>query len=151
MDSGSRVGEDAPMARRLLVIPGAVAAAVAAPLLVEPVREVPQTILWVAAHVATYLAGAVVVLRRRGGRAGRRLLGLGTALLAVTAIALVATAGGRTPGWAEVALIQGLELAVPATLLALLAVYPDGAYGRSSEQRVVRAAPRCPCWSRCCC
>ena len=94
----------------------------------ESVREVPQTAIWVAAHLATYLAGAAVVLRRRGGRAGRRLLGLGTALLMVTAVALVATADGRAPGWAEVALIQALDLAVPATLLALLAVYPDGEY-----------------------
>jgi signal transduction histidine kinase len=101
---------------------------------------------WYLPGIAAYAAGVVAFRARPENLAGRRLLAFGvvTVLFNLTQnLLLYALFEHGPPGWwygpANV-VMQMLGLVIVAVLLAALAVYPDGAYQRRYELRVVYGA-----------
>ncbi|HEV2755125.1 MAG TPA: sensor histidine kinase [Actinomycetota bacterium] len=98
---------------------------------------------WSTPFVGGYVAGAIAFRARPENVAARRLLLSGTAATswigASVAVAVGLESYGRTwwLGPANVG-VQLLGLVMWAATIALLAVYPDGAYGRVYERRLVR-------------
>jgi signal transduction histidine kinase len=103
----------------------------------------PEGAFWAVPFSAMYLAGVFAHRRDPGAVAARRLLVFGT-------LAVVWFAGGcglviayRDLGGGPWLLVPGtvlkaLDLALPAALVALLAVYPDGRAHRAHERWLVR-------------
>src|SRR5262249_8995988 len=92
-----------------------------------------------------YVAGAFAAYKRPTHRAARRLLPAGvvytTDLALARILTVVAAAYGVVPWfWVGNALVLALDNVVFCTILALLAVFPDGAYQRSYERWIVRAS-----------
>ena len=100
--------------------------------------------VWSAPFLAGYAAGVLAVRARPEHVAARRLLAFGAAatifISAAVALALGFDSFGREwwLGPANVSL-QVLGLVEGAAMVALLSVYPDGAYGRRWERRLVCA------------
>lgn len=101
-------------------------------------------LVWSTPFLGAYVAGVIAFRVRPEHVAARRLLVFGVAAVifisAAVALALAFDSYGRAwwLGPANIA-VQLLGLAEGAAMIALLAVYPDGAYGRRYEQRLVRA------------
>lgn len=100
---------------------------------------------WSLPFVGAYVGGVVALWRRPGAPAARRLLAFGSiATIFICAVLGLALAfEERGPQWwlgpANVG-VQIVGLAMEAAMIGLLAVYPDGTYGRRYERWVVRAA-----------
>ena len=100
---------------------------------------------WSIPFLGAYVGGVVAFRLRPDEPAARRLLTFGALatgfIAAVLGLALAVDELGS--GWwlgpANVG-VQVVGLAMEAAMIALLAVYPDGSYGRRYEQRVVRVA-----------
>jgi signal transduction histidine kinase len=100
---------------------------------------------WSIPFLGAYVGGVVAFRMRPDEPAARRLLMFGAVATvfigSVLGLALAVDELGE--GWwlgpANVA-VQVVGLAMEAAMIALLAVYPDGSYGRRYEQRVVRTA-----------
>ncbi len=90
--------------------------------------------------VAFVATGAFAVLKRPGHRAARGVLAVGTLLTVYIALGrILSLAGPVSWFWAANALNQALEVATLSACVYLFAVFPDGAYQRSYERRIVRA------------
>jgi signal transduction histidine kinase len=137
-------GMNAPLIYRMLTAVGALAALASALLavLLRP-RGIqlgfPSDLL---AAVLYYCTGVFAVWRRPQLVAARRLLLAGVLYVGDMAmerlLSLVAARSGAVPWfWAGNALDQALQIAVLCALLALFAVFPDGAYQRAYERRLV--------------
>ncbi len=95
--------------------------------------------------VIFFLAGAFAVLRRPHHLAARRLLAVGVTLTTYIALGRALSVAAIQHGvaswfWLGNAVDQGLEVAIFCALLALFAVFPDGAYQGAYERRIVRAS-----------
>lgn len=106
--------------------------------LVEAARGLPQS-------SAFLVTGALAVHARPEHRGSRRLLlaalvmSAGFALGSFYSAYLLTHPSAPGWGWAAVLALQGLDLSQGAALLALLAVFPDGAYHRVYERGAVLA------------
>jgi hypothetical protein len=92
-----------------------------------------------------YLTGVAAFLRQPAHRAARRLLAMGVVLTAAYGLGAVYSAYVElrgVPSWAGVAVlvILAVNWATSAAPLALFAAFPDGAYHRPYERRLVVAA-----------
>lgn len=130
---------------RTLTAVGAIAAPVALAAAAVIAFTLPEGAYWVLPMATLFGAGALAARRRPGSLAARRLLLLGATAIAWIAAGLVLSILRRrlgAGGWLVVpdTLEVALDLLLPATILALLAVYPDGRYRRSYEPLVVRVA-----------
>jgi signal transduction histidine kinase len=130
---------------RLLAGIGGVAAAAGVALSALLAREgtdlgFPSDLI---AAVLCYVVGVFAFGKRPQSLAARRLLLLGAIyagdIAAERLLSLVAITTGAVPWfWAGNALDQALQLAVLCAQLALFAVFPDSAYQRPYERRLVR-------------
>lgn len=100
---------------------------------------------WFAPGLAIYVAGAIALRAHPDNLAGRRLAVFGVATVFFNLfqnLLLYALFELGPPRWwfgpADVAL-QVVGLAITVVLLSALAVYPDGAYQRRYEPRIIRA------------
>ena len=133
------------MTRALLVAGAAGALATVVVFAVMFAADDPGGFAWSVPFLGTYVAGVIAWRLRPEHVGARRMLMCGTAatlfISAAVGISLAFDDGGR--GWwlgpANVA-VQWLGLAQGAAVIALLAVYPDGAYDRAWERRLVRVA-----------
>ena len=89
--------------------------------------------------VVYYVTGAGTFLLATDNRAGRRLLAASSLALIAFAVAY-ALAVGASADFAVVLFLQTFSWTIPCTELALFAVFPDGAYQRMYERRVVISA-----------
>ncbi len=100
---------------------------------------------WSIPFLGAYVGGVVAFRMRPDEPAARRLLTFGafaTGFIA-SVLGLALAVDELNEGWwlgpANVG-VQVVGLAMQAAVIALLAIYPDGSYGRRYEQRVVRTA-----------
>ena len=127
-----------------LLVAGAVGALATVGLFAHMFAGDLSGLAWSTPFLGAYAAGVIAFRSRPEHLAARRLLAFGAAatLFISGAVALALafddTGGGWWLGPANVA-VQWLGLAEAAAMIALLAVYPDGKYGRPYEQRLVRA------------
>ncbi|HEX7262668.1 MAG TPA: sensor histidine kinase [Candidatus Dormibacteraeota bacterium] len=89
--------------------------------------------------VVYYVTGAGTFLLATDNRAARRLLAASSLALVAFAVAY-ALAVGASADFAVVLFLQTFSWTIPCTELALFAVFPDGAYQRMYERRVVISA-----------
>ena len=89
--------------------------------------------------VVYYVTGAGTFLLATDNRAARRLLAASSLALIAFAVAY-ALAVGASADFAVVLFLQTFSWTIPCTELALFAVFPDGAYQRMYERRVVISA-----------
>jgi signal transduction histidine kinase len=128
---------------RVVVVVGLAGAVTASVLFVYEFRDDVTGLAWGIPFVGGYVAGVVAFVSRPEHLAARRLLAFGaTATLWIggtlaLARAVEAYSGAWWFGPSNVAL-QILGLMMYAGLVALLAVYPDGAYGHRVERGVAR-------------
>lgn len=100
--------------------------------------------VWSAPVLVGYAAGVIAVRAQPEHVAARRLLAFGSAatifISAAVGLSLAFDSSGREwwLGPANIS-VQLIGLIEGAAMIALLAVYPDGAYGRRYERRLVRA------------
>ncbi len=126
-----------------LLVAGAVGALATAVVFAVAFGGDLSGIVWSTPFLAGYAAGAIAFRLRPEHVAARRLLAFGAVatifIAAAVALAIAFDSHGRQwwLGPANVAL-QLIGLAEGAAMIALLAVYPDGAYGRRYERLVVR-------------
>lgn len=129
------------------VLRAAGAAALPATIAVAAIVGVrtPEAALWTVPFAAMYVAGAFAARRLPCDRAARRLLLLGTVGVVWNGAGYALAIAYRQAGsgaWlvpADTA-VKVLDVALPAAIVALLAVYPDGFYHRAYERWAVRAA-----------
>ena len=100
---------------------------------------------WSIPFLGAYVGGVVAFRMRPDEPAARRLLTFGAIATGFIAsvLGLALAVDELDEGWwlgpANVG-VQVVGLAMQAAMIALLAIYPDGSYGRRYEQRVVRTA-----------
>jgi signal transduction histidine kinase len=148
VDRGAAVRNDAAVAGQRSI--GALTAlgAVALPLacaaaLIVALREQSGT-YWVLPMATMFAVGALAARRRPDELAARRLLLLGAIAIVWFALGMllgILTRRLEAGGWLVVpdTLEVALDLLLPAAILGLFAVYPDGRYQRRYEVLVVRA------------
>lgn len=103
----------------------------------------PEGGFWVIPMAALFLAGALAAVRRPDSPAAERLLLAGFVAIAWNATGFALALAVRhigAGGWLVLpdTLQIALDLAMPAAILALFAVYPDGRYHRRYERALVR-------------
>ena len=130
---------------RALIRAGGVAAPLAAGSAIGIAigAPLPATAPWFLPWVIAYATGVIAVRRLPQSLGAQRLLlfgTVGTIWNAGSLLLCVAVANLEHGAWLTVpnTLLVGLDFAMPATLLAVLAHYPDGRYERPYERHVVR-------------
>jgi signal transduction histidine kinase len=129
---------------RLLLLAGAFCALATAVLgvVVAPRHSVPG--LWAIAISAFFASGAWAVTRSPDSLAARRLLVVGVVATAWYALGMVellrhdATGSGNGL-WALNAVVLGLDIALPASVMTLLATFPSGAAASRPRRGLVGA------------
>lgn len=132
-----------PGLTRVLLLAGAVGVLATVAVFLREFGSDLSGLAWSTPYLAGYAAGVIASRARPEHLAARRLLAFG----AIATIWIGATVAlsqafddyGRQ-WWLGPANVGGqlLGLGVGAAMIALLAVYPDGAYGHRYEQRLVR-------------
>ena len=130
---------------RAFLLVGALSAAATCAVFAWSFRSDPSGFVWIAPFLGAYAAGVTAFLTRPDLVAARRLLVFGvlatTWIGATVALAVAFDEQGErwwlAPGNVGV---QFAGLGMEAAMIALLAVYPDGRYGRPYERRIVKIA-----------
>lgn len=130
---------------RTLTAVGAVAVPLAFAATTVIALSLPNGAYWVLPMATLFGAGALAARRRPDSLAARRLLLLGAIAIAWIAAGFALAILRRRfgpGGWLVLpdTLELALDLALPAAILALFAVYPDGHYHRRYEPVLVRTA-----------
>src|SRR5688500_15107608 len=126
-----------------LTVVGGVAAVATGVLFAHAFSTDLSGLAWSTPFLGAYAAGVIAFRARPDHVAARRLLVFGavaTMWIGATVALVTAFDDLGRPRWlgpANVA-VQFLGLGMGAAMIALLAVYPDGAYGRDYERRLVR-------------
>lgn len=133
------------LANRTLTWVGAVAAPVGAAASIAVVLDGGPfaVVAWWVPWTIAFACGVLAVRRMPESRGARRLLVFGTIAVVWDACCLLlafAVANLRDGAWLTVpdTVMIALDFAMPAALVALLALYPDGHYDRPYERRLVR-------------